>query len=167
MRTMVFRSESTKGGAARKPWQTDKGAQTVAKKPIKYRSGYKYQLAADCPVATSIKPKTDIATKFITLTKAGKLTVLAGYAWDGPSGPVPDTRLNMRASLFHDALYQLMRKKKLTRKVNKEKADKLFQKFCVEDGVPKPIAKAYYLGLQLGGKPATDPKNQKKVRTAP
>ena len=139
----------------------------MAKKQIKYRGGYKYQLAADSSVATNIKPKADIATKFITLSKAGKLTVLEGYAWDGPSGPVQDTRLNMRASLFHDALYQLMRKKKLTRKVNKDKADKLFRKICVEDGVPKLVAKAYYLGLQLGGKPATDPKNQKKVRTAP
>lgn len=35
------------------------------------------------------------------------------------------------------------------------------------DGIPKKIASAYYFGLKLGGKPATDPKNKKKVHRAP
>ncbi len=134
---------------------------------IKYRSGYKYQLAEDYTVRISIKPAADINTTFVKLSSGGTLTILGGYAWDGPSGPVIDTSRNMRASLVHDALYQLIRNRKLTRKAHKNPADRLFQKICVEDGVPRPIALAYYHGLRLGGNPAVDPKNAREVHTAP
>lgn len=139
----------------------------MARKRIAFRSGYKYQLAKAYIIGINIKPRKDIVTKFIELNKTGKLTVVAGYAWDGPSGPVIDTKENMRASLIHDALYQLMRHEKLNAKSHKDKADKLFKKICIEDGVPKLTAHIFYLGLKLGGKPATDPKNKKKVHRAP
>ena len=64
---------------------------------IEYRSGYKYQLAKDYLIATNIKPDKDIDEKFIKLDVNGNLTILEGYAWDGPSGPVLDTKENMRA----------------------------------------------------------------------
>ena len=134
---------------------------------IEYRSGYKYQLASDYSIKTNIKPKKEVDEKFIKLDKKGELTVVEGYAWDGPSGPVVDTKENMRASLVHDALYQLMRHKHLKAKEHKDKADKLFKKICIEDGVPPATAKIYYLGLKIGGKPASDPKNKKKVHRAP
>jgi len=73
----------------------------------------------------------------------------------------------MRASLVHDVLYQLMRHKYLTAKKHKDKADKLFKKICIEDGVPRVTAQIYYLGLKIGGKPSTDPKNKKKLHRAP
>ena len=134
---------------------------------IEYRSGYKYQLASDYCIKINIKPKKDVDEKFIKLDKDGNLTIVEGYAWDGPSGPVVDTQENMRASLVHDALYQLMRHKYLTTKAHKDKADKLFKKICIEDGVPAVTAHIYYLGLKLGGKPSTDPKNDKEVQRAP
>ena len=139
----------------------------MATKKISYRSGYKYQLATAYPLKISIKPRRDIDTEFIVLKKSGRLTVARGYAWDGPSGPVVDTRHNMRASLVHDALYQLMRHKELSVKTHKNKADKLFKKMCIEDGVSPVTAQIYYLGLKLGGKPAASPKNRKKVKRAP
>ena len=139
----------------------------MAKSHIRYRSGYKYQLATSYSMPITIKPKKGIKTAFITLDTKGKLTIKEGYAWDGPSGPVVDTRENMRASLVHDALYQLMRQKKLSVKAYKDKADKIFKNICIADGIPKKIASAYYLGLKLGGKPATDPKNKKKIHRAP
>jgi hypothetical protein len=67
----------------------------------------------------------------------------------------------------HDALYQLMRQKKLSAKAYKDKADKTFKNICIKDGVPKKIAAAYYYGLKIGGKPSTDPKNKKKIHKAP
>jgi len=139
----------------------------MAKSHIRYRSGYKYQLATSYSMPITIKPKKDITTDFIELDTKGTLTIKAGYAWDGPSGPVVDTKENMRASLVHDALYQLMRQKKLSVKAYKDKADKIFKNICIADGIPKKIALAYYLGLKLGGKPATDPKNKKKIHRAP
>jgi len=134
---------------------------------IEYRNGYKYQLASDYSIKTTIKPKQDVDTQFIKMDTDGSLTVKSGYAWDGPSGPVVDTEDNMRASLIHDALYQLMRHRKLTAKEHKEKADKLFKKICIQDGVPKETAHVYYLGLKIGGKPSTDPKNKKRIFEAP
>lgn len=134
---------------------------------IAYRSGYKYQLAKTYTIGINIKPKKSIITNFIDLTMTGTLTIFDGYAWDGPSGPVIDTKENMRASLIHDALYQLMRYRKLTAKAHKIKADKLFRKICIEDGISRMTAHIYYLGLRLGGKPATDPKNKKKIHIAP
>ena len=134
---------------------------------IEYRSGYKYQLASDYSMKTNIKPVKDIDTRYIKLNKNGNLAIAEGYAWDGPSGPVIDTEENMRASLVHDALYQLMRHRKMTVKAYREKADKLFRKMCIEDGVSKTTARIYYLGLKLGGRPSADPKNKKVIHQAP
>jgi len=139
----------------------------MIKSYIRYRSGYKYQLALDDLLAVNIKPEIDIAAKFIKLDTQGRLTIFDGYAWDGPSGPVIDTRENMRASLGHDALCQPMCLQFLSAKKYEDLADRFFKKLCILDGVPHPTAEAYYLGLERGGEPTTDPKNRKKVYRAP
>ena len=46
---------------------------------------YKYQLTSDYTVLIPIRPTKLINTKFIKLTKAGRLTVKTRYAWDGAS----------------------------------------------------------------------------------
>ena len=85
----------------------------------------------------------------------------------GPSGPVIDTEENMRASLVHDALYQLMRHEELSSRVYRKAADKLFKAMCKEDGVSNLRASAYYKALRKFGKPATNPQNKKKIYRAP
>jgi len=139
----------------------------MSKPYIEYRSGYKYQLASDYSIKISIKPKKDIAIDFIKLDTKGNLTILKSYAWDGPSGPVIDRKENMRASLVHDALYQLMRHRKLTAKTHKDKADRIFKKICIQDGISRKTAEVYYYGLKVGGKPATKPENKKEIHKAP
>ena len=139
----------------------------MAKKRISYRSGYKYQLAKSYVQAIAIKQRTNIDTDFIKLTKDGTLTVKKGYAWDGPSGPVADTKEHMRASLVHDALYQLMRGKYLNTEGDRKKADKLFANMCEDDGVWFPIARAYYWALQKYGKPHAKPESKKRIEKAP
>ncbi len=134
---------------------------------ITYRSGYKYQLAEEYSLKISIKPDAPIDSAFIALDPQGNLRVKAGYAWDGTSGPVIDTPSNLRASLVHDALYQLMREKSLSAKAHKEKADKLFKKLVKEDGVPAPVAQVYYEALKKLGRPATRPENAKPLKHAP
>ncbi|GEA50681.1 hypothetical protein VIN01S_14850 [Vibrio inusitatus NBRC 102082] len=133
---------------------------------ILYRSGYKYQLAEDFTINIDIFPGKTVDMEFIGLSLDGVLTVRSGYAWDGPSGPVVDTSRNMRASLVHDALYQILRCQHLPAN-QKEVADKLFEKICIDDGVDEFTAHMYYLGLMLGGKPATDPRNKKPTLKAP
>ncbi len=134
---------------------------------IRYRADYKYQLANDYSISISIKPKSSIDTDFISLDVHGKLLVKKGYAWDGPSGPVIDTDENMRASLVHDALYQLMRNKYLVTRTHRKAADQLFKDICKEDGISNIRASIYYKALRKFGKPAASPQNKKTVHRAP
>jgi len=134
---------------------------------IRYKSEYKYQLAEGYAISISIKPKSDIQTRFIDLDTAGNLTVKQDYAWDGPSGPVKDTEENMRASLVHDALYQLMRNEELNSRTHRKAADKEFKDICKADGVSNLRASIYYKALRTFGKPAASPKNKKKIIRAP
>lgn len=135
-------------------------------KYIKYRSDYDYQLHEDYVCTTTIMPKQDIDKLFIALDKEGTLTVKRGYAWDGSSGII-DTNSNLRASLVHDALYQLMRNEDIPREEFKDKSDRLFQTMCKEDGTYSWMAYLYYRTLKRFGDPATAPSNVKRVQTAP
>ena len=134
---------------------------------INYRADYKYQLANAYKIITPIRPHADIKTDFIDLDSSGSLLVKKGYAWDGPSGPVIDTEENMRASLIHDAFYQLMRNKHLSARTHRKAADQLFKDICKEDGVSNFRASVYYKALRKYGKPAASPQNKKKVHRAP
>lgn len=134
---------------------------------IRYRADYKYQLANDYKITISIRPKSDITTDFIDLDAQGNLLVKKGYAWDGPSGPVIDKEENMRASLVHDALYQLMRNKSLSSRTYRKTADQIFKDICKQDGVSNLRASAYYKALRKFGKPAANPQNKKIIHRAP
>lgn len=101
---------------------------------IRYTRGYKYQLAQPYSLAIPIYPKTDIVHPLFELTTKGQLTILYGYAWDGPSGPTRDTPSSMRGSLVHDVLYQMMRMQLLTLEWRDE-ADQLFWRLLQEDGM--------------------------------
>ena len=134
---------------------------------IRYRSDYKYQLAEGYKINISIKPKSNIETEFIDLDSDGNLLVKRGYAWDGPSGPVKDTDENMRASLIHDALYQLMRNDELKSRTHRKAADQIFKDICKADGVSNFTASLYYKALRRFGKPAASPKKKKVIACAP
>jgi hypothetical protein len=134
---------------------------------IAYKAGYKYQLKQDYTITISIQPPADIVTPFITLTAAGELTMKSGYAWDGPSGPTIDTPNFMRGSLVHDALYQLMRERHLDRTECRDKADRILQTLCVEDGMSSPRAWLVYQAVSRFGDPAADPARDKPIRYAP
>ncbi len=134
---------------------------------IRYRDDYKYQLASAYGIKIEIRPKADITTDFIDLDTQGNLIVKKGYAWDGPSGPVKDTPKNLRASLVHDALYQLMRHDELKSRTHRKAADEEFKRICKEDGVLSRRASIWYKGLRVFGKPAASPGNKKKILRAP
>jgi hypothetical protein len=136
---------------------------------IRYRSDYKYQLANAYTIQTVLQPKVDIVTEFIDLDVAGKLLIKKGYAWDGPSGPVMDTEENMRASVIHDAFYQLMRNEDIhfPSRTYRKSADQLFKDICIDDGVSHFWACKFYRALRRFGKPAASPKNKKKISRAP
>ena len=80
---------------------------------------------------------------------------------------VIDTRENLRASLVHDALYQLMRQEKLSSRTHRRAADQIFKDLCKDDGVPNLHASTYYKALRKYGKPAASPASKKKILEAP
>ena len=73
---------------------------------------WKYQLLEDWYADIRVKG-FNINNNMFHLYRTGRLIVLRGYAWDGPSGPTIDTKTFMRASVVHDVLYQLLREGKL------------------------------------------------------
>ncbi len=98
---------------------------------IKYKSGYKYQLTEEY---THIIDLPDVLQGDWIKVVAGMMCISKGYAWDGASGPTIDSESSMRASLVHDALYQLMREKKIPTLLRKY-ADTIFYDLCLEDGM--------------------------------
>ena len=109
---------------------------------MKYRKGYKYQLAEDESIQTTIYGY-NIITEFIVLTPGGLLTIKRGYAWDGCSGPTYDDDTNMTAGLIHDALYQLLRMGFIPDEY-RETADRMLRDICIKNGMWK-IRAWYYL----------------------
>ncbi len=116
---------------------------------------YKYQLQQDYEIKITLKPVNDIVTSpnpFVSLSKEGVLIIKSGYAWDGPSGPTSDTPEFMRASLIHDALYQLMRDGYLNKNSsNRRKADKILKMICIEDGMSRIGAGFIYSAIRVFG----------------
>lgn len=106
---------------------------------IRYQEGYKYQLKRSEWFQVGIEgnhsriESEDIHNPWVRLRKDGVLEIREGYAWDGASGPTVDTKSTFRASLVHDALYQLMRAGMLTQD-DRDKADKDLFKLLVQDG---------------------------------
>ncbi|MBF0401752.1 MAG: hypothetical protein HQL90_13420 [Magnetococcales bacterium] len=136
-------------------------------KCITYNGGYKYQLIKDYTEVIDIIPTAPVSTEYITLDLAGNLTILEGYAWDGPSGPTIDTLTFMRGSLVHDALYQLMREKLLDPETTKDQADRILQRICIEDGMWRLRAWWVYQGVRLFAKHAADPASRRPPTVAP
>ena len=134
---------------------------------IRYRDGYKYQLAADYVLRVPCLPERAVDANFLKLDLMGNLRIVEGYAWDGPSGPTIDTPDFMRGSLVHDALYQLMQEGYLDEAIWRETADKLLRQICLEDGMWHARAEYVYQGVRLFGGPSANAGNEKTVIEAP
>lgn len=100
----------------------------------KVASNFKYQLVQHWSVQTPIKDAAARIDGFVELTQDGVLKIATGYAWDGASGPTIDTKSSMRASLAHDALYQLERAGKLGQEW-RVACDQVLHDICVADGM--------------------------------
>jgi hypothetical protein len=133
---------------------------------IAYRKGFKYQLALDYLVKTSLRPSKAINTKFLFLGIDGWLLIRAGYAWDGPSGPTFDTSSSMRGSLIHDALYQLLREGLLPPEA-RQAADRELYAACIQDRMWRGRADLWLREVNKFAGSAADPKNLKQVFIAP
>lgn len=130
---------------------------------------YKYQLLEPYRHATELEPEAPLATRdeFVGLGPNGLLSLRRGYAWDGPSGPTLDTKNFMRASLVHDALYQLMREGLLDSS-QRLYADRLLRTLCRQDGMSRFRAWYVYRGVRaFGGRRARPPGHLDPILRAP
>ena len=132
---------------------------------MKYREGYKYQVYEDEEFKTGIYG-LNATTDFIDLYANGIMIVRHGYAWDGASGPTIDTRNSMRASLLHDAGYQLMREG-ILRLDYKGYFDDEFYRILRKSGMSYLRALVWYNAVVRFGKSSTLPKNDRPILEAP
>ena len=124
---------------------------------IKYRSGYKYQLAHEFEIQTPIIPPREVDTEFITLSEEGRMWIKSGYAWDGASGPTIDTRNTMTPSLVHDCFCQLIRQGYLP-DTDRKAADLFFYSLLLERKMWKLRARLWLRGVRIGALKRQKPK---------
>ena len=115
---------------------------------IKYLSGVKYVLSDDYSVQTKLRPPENILTEWVSLGANGMLYIVAGFGWDGASGPTFDTLNSMRGSLVHDALYSLLRMGELDQKW-RQAADEELRDICIEDGMSEARADAWFVSVRM------------------
>lgn len=129
---------------------------------------YKYQTWIDIEYLLPDSPSLNIkdvctGTTFIQIYH-GKLFVKKYYAWDGASGPTWDDNTNMRGSLIHDALCQLMREGRLDRNKWWGYAADVLRDVCIEDGMSQSRANLWCWAVKKFGrgnsKPAEKPENE-------
>lgn len=94
---------------------------------------YDYRTLKDHMCDSGIIPPYPIIHPFFSLDVKGNLIIFKGYEWDGATRAI-DTRDFMRASLFHDCLYQMLRMQYLPGSYRK-KADQLLYRLLGEDGM--------------------------------
>jgi len=134
-------------------------------KCLYFRRGYKYQTSRHYHIMTAIKGYS-IHLPFITLEESGLLTISAGYAWNGASGPTWDTLNSMIGSLVHDVLYQLIRLNLISEDY-KEYADQLLHDLCTEDGMYSWRADYWRWAVLNFGEGSCKPSAEPKEEVAP
>ena len=122
---------------------------------MKY-SKYKYKFKVEENFSIELPFKIpDFVHSYASL-KDGILSVKRGYAWDGASGPIINTRDTLVASLVHDVLYQAMRLNLIkSSKENRQIADKNFFEILKMNGVNSIRRKVWYFAVRLFGKKST------------
>jgi len=136
------------------------------KNSLKYRAGYKYQVADAFKTVVDVHPPGIIHTQYAKLHPNGLLEISAGYAWDGPSGPTIDSKNFMRGSLVHDVLYQMMREELLEPEW-RAVADLELYRHCRADGMWLLRAWCVWLAVHVFAKEYAHPDNAARVYTAP
>jgi hypothetical protein len=114
---------------------------------MKYKkiASYKYKLVENASIyfPTGI----NIDHEYIK-SGGGRLIIQAGYAWNGSDNPAIDTKNSMMASLFHDALCQLINLEIIDGSYRK-RADRIYYDMCLESGMNKFRAWYQYQAIKF------------------
>ena len=138
---------------------------------IRYIDGIKYSLQEAYEFESRIIVKEIIRTQFFTIKPkkdgSGSIWILKpGFACDGPSGPTIDTPDSMRGAFEHDPKYAAMRMKLIGQEW-RETADDELEETLLADGMNKERAAAWHWGVRHFAEGSADPKNIRKILTAP
>lgn len=133
---------------------------------IRFKGGFKYQLEERYQITLPWLPKFLYRGNDWIALADKVLTIHRGYAWDGPSGPALDSKSAMRASLVHDALYQLMREGVLD-EAYRINADQTLRDLCVEDGMSPLRAWFWFKAVQFAAGPMARKGSERPILTAP
>lgn len=118
---------------------------------------YKYEMLRDRSVQTRIY-NFNIITSFFRINKIGKMSILSGYRWDGPSGPTIDTPSFMRSSACHDVWFQCLRQARIPTKKRDfvfNESNKDLQSISIEDGMYRFRAYMVRKSVSMFGKKHT------------
>ena len=135
---------------------------------IQYKRGYKYQLQAGHAqrLPELYDPtRAPIVTDWLELDPDGTMRHRPGYAWDGASGPTYDSKSSMRASLYHDGGYQLIRMGLLPPEM-REPLDLMFHRICREDKMWKARAWAWFHLVRTFAAGAAEPGSERPAESA-
>lgn len=132
---------------------------------VHYRSGYAFQLAKPFMCSTPVR-EACAGNHFVGMAADGTLTIAAGYAWDGASGPIAQGPDIVRGSLVHDALYQLMRECGLNARW-REAADDLLRAMFIADGMHPVMATIAHTAVRAFGAMFVNPIHARPVLIAP
>lgn len=122
-----------------------------AYKVIKHKR-YKYELERSYyHDLEHYEPKTTAQIPGAVRLDHGLLFIRCGYMWDGATGPALDTTSIIRASMIHDALYQLIGAGKIPKRPWKKYADKELRRVCKEDGMNWFRRQRVYWAVRLFG----------------
>lgn len=124
----------------------------MARHRIAFRDGFKYVLEEPYYVYVGIIParRNTVGNRYVKLTPDGHMSVAAGYAFDGASGPAVDSVNVLRGALVHDACYQLIREGYVDPSW-REKADDVLRAICLEDGMSQARAWWIWKAVRLFG----------------
>jgi len=135
-------------------------------KSLYFKRGFKYVSTRDYHIKLDIVPYAPIDLPLIKMDMKGNIIILAGYPWDGASGPTWDTLNSMIGSLIHDVIYRLIRLG-LIDKAYKTYGDKVLHDLCTEDGMWAFRADYWRWSVLRFGIGSTRPSAEPKEEVAP
>lgn len=125
----------------------------------------RYQTTTEASIsAVWLRGRVATADNGLLQIKDDTLTIGAGYRWDGATN-ARDSSKTLRASLFHDAFYDLLRAGALP-PILRQEIDSLFLAMLHADGVSRIRLRYFGLIRKLGGLTAKR-KDLPRIRTAP
>jgi hypothetical protein len=119
-----------------------------------YHRKYRYKTLSEYKDYFAALSGVSFVHRYVSCTN-GILKIEENYAWDGATGVIFDSYYLMKASLIHDALYQMMREGLLDRKKYRKVADKIFYSVMKDSKVNPIRRRLLYIGVRLFGKKYT------------